>query len=94
MESKPEEEKKDEVKEVQKEMEDKLQLEKKEEKKEENSKEEKEAFENITEKPSETDQNDIPVKSKEGEEAGLENPFAATTLNKIAEFFRKTFELD
>ena len=73
MESKPEEEKKDEVKEVQKEMEDKLQLEKKEEKKEENSKEEKEAFENITEKPSETDQNDIPVKSKEGEEAGLEN---------------------
>ena len=73
MESKPEEEKKDEVKEIQKEMEEKLKLEKQEEKKEENKNEEKNAFENIIEKPSETDINDIPIKSKEGEEAGLEN---------------------
>ena len=73
MESKPEEEKKDEVKEIQKEKEEKLKLEKQEEKKEENKNEEKNAFENIIEKPSETDINDIPIKSKEGEEAGLEN---------------------
>ena len=61
MEAKPEENK--EVEKIEKALEEKVNLEEKKEELKEEKKEEKSAFEDVKEKPSETDKNDIPVRS-------------------------------